>query len=327
MNNEQSPIVTVTKEMIMGIVKRNTAQQAASAPAFEQMHEDGDTAVLEAEQTSAATPAAPVNEKAETVVTKQAEAPQVDKTETVEKQAAEAPAQQAAASRPSNALSLIKRDENGRPLTLLSGKGESTNLLANLRGAFAQAGHTVEYSTFPRLRLDTGKIATPTGSEAGDWIELQVISYDPSWVVGTGTEDEASKVHVRFSDNGETIQGAGDDDEYAGMSLKEYVQVLKDKGFEKASIKEYTLVTGIALAQQADDFEHANEIVCLAMSPTSKTKFDSYVISRGLQARMGKVVEKSANPVVRFTSERVKGKERSYFTLKPSHGTAQPVDL
>jgi hypothetical protein len=316
----------------MGILKKKDDAVAAQAPAFEAQDdtvvlEREDTVAQEAGNTPAATPAAKprVQRPVEAAAEPQAEVVKEDAAKPEAVKPAPQEAQPAASA--SRSVSLIKRDENGQPITLLSGKGESTNLLANLKGAFAIAGHSVSYSTFPRLKLDTGKIATKEGDEAGDWIELQVISYDPSWTVGTGDDSEASKVHVRFSDDGLAVQGAGDDDEFAGMTLTEYRDVLREKGFEKAAVKEYTLVTGIAVMQQNDDFVHANEIVVLSLSPTSKGKFDSYVISRGLQARMGKVKEESANPIVRFTSNRVKGKDRSYFTLVPSHGSAKPVEL
>lgn len=317
----------------MGLIKKQPAA-ATNAPAFETENpgDGNDTAVLEREAPAAqsATPAAPPAAKpraqrAAAETKPEAETVANDPPVEEQKPQVEQAAQPAAST--SRAVSLIKRDENGQPLTLLSGKGESTNYLANLRGAFAREGLAVSYSTFPRLRLDTGKIATPEGDEAGDWIEVQVISHDPSWTVGTGDDGEAGKVHVRFSDDGKTIQAAGEGDEFEGWSLAEYRDELIKKGFEKAAIKEYTLVTGIALAQQADGFGNANEVVVVSLSPTSKTKFDSYVISRGLQARMGKVIEKSANPVVRFTSNRVTGGKRTYFTLVPSHGSAEPVEL
>jgi hypothetical protein len=86
-------------------------------------------------------------------------------------------------------------------------------------------------------------------------------------------------------------------------------------------------VFGIVMAADKADFQFMNEIICLSLSPTSKGKFDSYVINRAVKARMGKIKETSGNPVVRFTSERVKGKERSYFNLVPTDGLTEAPEL
>lgn len=209
----------------------------------------------------------------------------------------------------------------------LSGGKGMTNPLVDLKNAFKTAGIEVDYATFPRLRVDAGCIASTEGKEAGDYIELQVISYSPSWTVTTGTDGKESKEHVRFSDDGKVTNPAGDSDEWANTPLEEYKAHLVELGFEKAAIKEYEVIYGIALDCQEADFPHLNEVVALSLAPESRKKFDSYKINRALQARMGRVQETSGNPVVRWTSERVSGKERSYFNLLPSHGKTAPVDL
>jgi hypothetical protein len=209
---------------------------------------------------------------------------------------------------------------------LTAGKG-MVNPLVDLKDAFKGAGIEVDYATFPRLRIEAGSIASTEGKEAGDFIEIQVISYSPSWTVTTGTDGKESKEHVRFSDDGKVTNPAGDADEFAGTPLDEYKAHLVAQGFEKAAIKEYLVVYGLALDAQEADFAHLNEMVALSLAPESRKKFDSYKINRALQARMGRVKETSGNPVVRWSVERVTGKERAYFNLTPSHGKTAPVDL
>jgi len=209
---------------------------------------------------------------------------------------------------------------------LAAGKGMA-NPLVDLKDAFKTAGIEVDYATFPRLRVDAGCIASTEGKEAGEFIEIQVISYSPSWTVTTGTDGKESKEHVRFSDDGVVTNPAGDADEFAGTPLEEYKQHLVSLGFEKAAIKEYLVVYGLALEAEEADFAHLNEMVALSLAPESRKKFESYKINRALQARMGRIQETSGNPVVRWTSERVAGKDRSYFNLLPSHGKTAPVDL
>jgi hypothetical protein len=207
----------------------------------------------------------------------------------------------------------------------LSGGKDIPNPLADLRDAFFKAGIPIDHSTFQRLRLDTGVIATSEGVEAGNYIELAVVSFNSTWTVGTGDDSEESKQHVRFSEDGKTIRGADDEDEHAGKTCVEYRDFLRDQGFEKAAVKEYLMVYGIAMDSEKKDFKFMNEIVALSLSPTSKPKFENYILNRAVKARMGKIKEDSGNPVVRFTSERVVGKQRSYFNLVSSDGlTAAP---
>jgi hypothetical protein len=210
----------------------------------------------------------------------------------------------------------------------LSGGKDIPNPLADLRDAFAKAGIPIDYNTFQRLRVDAGIISTQDGKEAGTFLELAVVSYSSSWTVSAGDDSEEGKKAVRFSDDGLTIRGAGEDDEHDGKTCTEYRDWLRDNGFEKAAVKEYLNVFGIAMAAEKADFAFMNEIVSVSLSPTSKGKFDNYILNRAVKARMGKIKEDSGNPVVRFTTERTKGKDnKSYFNLLPSDGLTEAPQL
>jgi len=312
----------------MAIVKNKNVKAADAAPVFEQESETAaaetvaavtraDVADLKpaetakAEVTAKVTSEVVVEVKSEPVINDAQNAQESEVTEPVEVKK----------------TAVIARNQSGAMKTILNSSSGAPSPLDDLENAFAKAGIETDYGTFPRLRLDAGVIASTEGNEAGTFIELQVISYSPSWTVATGTEGKEGKEHVRFSDDGKVTNSAGEKDEYAGTPLEEYRQILVDKGFEKASIKEYTAVFGIALDAQLPDFAHMNEVVSVSLAPESRKKFDSYKVNRKIAARMGKVQETSGNPVVRFTSVRVTGKERSYFNLLASHGVTAPVDL
>lgn len=344
----------------MSILKKNAQSQAAQAaqtPAFEAGEDrGGDIAVVEREvEASGANTAGDQSgvtdvQHTETVrtVTRGAATETEVKPVVNEQAAAGAAAALSKASAPKE--SKAKPDAEAAPATeakvdaaetkttavvvpqrkvlsnFLSGGKDIANPLADLRDAFTKAGIPIDYNTFQRLRVDAGIISTQDGKEAGTFIELSVVSYSPSWTVTTGTDGEESKQHVRFSDDGKTIRGAGDEDDHAGKTCEEYRDWLRENGFEKAAIKEYMNVFGIAMAAEKSDFAFMNEIVSLSLSPTSKGKFDSYVINRAVKARMGKITEDSGNPVIRFTTDRTKGKDnKSYFNLVPTDGlTAAP---
>lgn len=322
--------------------KSHEAEAAKQTPAFESEDGAGQEATVKTvtradvkkEETHAQEKHGVHGGEGATLQTEQAAAAQATESSNMSSKEAEQPGQPregaAATEKPvetSKSTAVLARAPGGQLKTFLNNGGGMVSPLADLENAFGKAGIEIDYSTFPRLRVDAGCIATPEGAEAGEWIEIQIVSYSPSWTVTPGVDGKEGKEHVRFSDDGKVTNPAGDADQFAGTALDEYREHLVSLGFEKASIKEYLVVYGLALDCEEADFAHKNEMVALSLAPESRKKFDSYKINRAIQAKMGRVVEKSGNPVVKFTSVRVSGKERSYFNLVPSHGVTEPIDL
>src|SRR5580700_4617027 len=157
----------------MGILKAKPAADKAAAPAFEA--EEGN--VVEAQ----------VEVKA---VTREQVAPVV---EVVEHGTGEtAPEVQGVQEAP-RSTEVLARAPGGQLKTLFSGGPAAVSPLKDLENAFQKNEIDVSYDTFPRLRIDAGCIATAEGKEAGDFIELQIISYSPSWTVTTGVDGDESK--------------------------------------------------------------------------------------------------------------------------------------
>jgi hypothetical protein len=208
----------------MSILKsaKSQAQAAAQVPAFEAGEDRGgdDVAVAEREDATQAN-AAGANtgvqdvQHTETVVERKQPEPEVKQvseqaaagaaaalkkaaTPKQEAKAEAAPAEQAAApaAEQTTAVAVPQRKILS---TFLSAGKDIPNPLADLKNAFMKAGIDIDYSTFQRVRPDTGVLSTPDGKEAGSWIELAIVSYGSSWTIGTGTDDEESKKHVRFS--------------------------------------------------------------------------------------------------------------------------------
>jgi hypothetical protein len=308
----------------MGILKKHNAEAAnaaaeANTPAFEGEQDAGQVVEQETTvKTVTREQVAPAETKTAETTAKE---PVASEQKVPEAQAGETPAA-------SKSTAVIARTEGGALKTIFSGGKVAHNPLADLKDAFVKNGVEIDYNTFPRLRVDSGHIATAEGKDAGEHIEIQVMSYGPSWVIGSSTDDEESKKHVRFSNDGKTVKGAGDDDVWAGKSIDEYKEHLRELGYEKAALKEYTVVHGIALDAQEVGFAHMNEMVSLQLAPESKRKYDGYIMNRGIAARMGRIVETSGHPVVRFTTERAKNAQgKSYFNVIPSHGKTAPVDF
>jgi hypothetical protein len=320
----------------MGILKRNTAT-AQPAPEFEgqedqQVAVETTTAQADAAQETqtpaAETAAAPADKKpAETEAKPEVKAAE-PKSEAKAEAKPETKADEAAQPQAESSKRSVVAQRPG-PLPSLMGGGAAVNVLLPLEGYFEKNDFEVGYGSFPRLRLDTGMLATNEGAEAGEYVEIQIISYNKSYAISIGDDSEKGKEMVRFSKDGKVIDplmGDADEDEWAGKPCTEYRDHLQNSmGFEKAKINEYTNIYGVALDSQSKDFKHMNEMVHLQIPAASGRDWKQYQLNRALAVRMGKLVETSANPVVRFSVERVKGKERTFYKLAPTHGVTEPI--
>lgn len=302
----------------MAIIKK-----AVQAPQFEAEDKGAETAAVEK--------ALPVTEVTQVKTVTRADVKkdiegEIKEVKTDAEDKTEAQTEVAAEPQPVKTSIVAAKNVSNLP-TLLS-KNNAESPLAALKDAFANADVEVDFTTFPRLRCEAGCLATPDGKEAGEWIELAVISYNKSWTVGTGDDSADSKKHVRFSTDGKTTNPAGDSDEYAGTDLEEYRQILIDKGFEKAKIAESMIVYGLALLAEKIDFAHMNEVVSVQLASQSMRKFNSYIVNRSIQARMGRIQETSGNPVVKFFTERAKNADgKVYHNVIATNGTAAPINI
>lgn len=213
---------------------------------------------------------------------------------------------------------------------VLAKAGASANPFPALKDALKNSGIEYDYSTFPRYRNEAGVFTSGDDVEAGTYFELQVISYSSYWVVSPGSDDKSEKTKkaVRYSNDGKTINSIGEEDAYAGMTCDEYLNVLKsDMGYENASTKEYLEVFGFMLDAERADCKDLNTVVSLSLSPQSKSKFASFQTNRMFLVKTGRVKNLSANPVVRFTSVRQKGQDRTYYLSQAEEGKSAPINF
>lgn len=208
-----------------------------------------------------------------------------------------------------------------KPLGHVLSAGGNVSPLRDLKGAFEAQGIDVSYSTFPRYRDDKGVIGDTDGNEAGGWVEVMVVSWSDSWIVTPGDDSDKAKDYVRYSRDGHTINS---EDEWNGKTCEEYVEYLRDQvGYEKAASKKYTNVYGMLVAAENDDCPGLQQVIHLAMPPTSGSAWEAYLVNRALRSRMGMVKETTGNPVVRFTTHRVKNAKNTFYKLVPTEGVTE----
>ena len=209
----------------------------------------------------------------------------------------------------------------GKPLGHLLSAGSNISPLRDLKGALEAQGVELVYNTFPRYRDDKGVIGDVDGNEAGGWVEVMVISWSDSWTCTPGDDSDKAKECLRYSKDGHTIHS---DDDWNGKTCEEYVEYMRDQlGYEKASVKKYTNVYGMLVAADQADCAGLQQIIQLSLAPTSGAAWEAYMVNRAMRARMGMVQETTGNPVVRFTSHRVKNAKNTFYKLNPTEGTTE----
>lgn len=129
--------------------------------------------------------------------------------------------------------------------------------------------------------LDRNGAKTKLGKE----IDFQLISYNERLAVVPGVDGADAKKRVRYSYDGRTIRDGG-------KTIEQYLQELRDAGFEKATTKKYLEVWGMVIRREekgvmVDVAPEDREIVQLQLSPQSVTRWKAQQIQLGLKISQG----------------------------------------
>lgn len=235
---------------------------------FENPEDDnGDTAVLSAEDQAAA----------------QRAAAQARLQEAADRRAAEKPAEETKST--STALSKPAGGQvaKARPMV---------NPLEPLKGAFH-----VEYDTLRNLKLSNGNlIDQQTGKVLGSEFGLELLSYQDQWVISPGGDDkdkDANKEHVRYSDDGVTTS-KGDD-------CKAYMATLAQVGYPDAKMTKRTVICGslfdIGEKGRKTLPELQDCLVQMSLPPTSKASFDRYTMDQAFKIAKGLIEPEGAQRI------------------------------
>lgn len=169
------------------------------------------------------------------------------------------------------------------------------------------------YGDIPRIVANNNMIFGPDKMRLGTYIDVQVLSYTPRWMVSPGSDDDAARELVRASYDGETILHAGEDN---GRDLKEYLEELKQSGYPKAALKEYVDVFCLLVNTENQDqgaLLQQEGMLNISLSPQSKGKFMAYVKQIKLTVMRGLVAPEKAS-IVRFKTQ-LKTGDRDFTLL------------
>lgn len=139
----------------------------------------------------------------------------------------------------------------------------------------------VEYDTLTSIKATNGNFVERESNKVlGDTVVFDLVSFQDSWVVDPG-DDKAPKEDVFYSNDGKVCSD--------GTPVPEALQLLINKGYDKARVKERCVVVGgIISAAKTADFNE--QLVQFDLSPKSKKQFDRFRADLMYKQKIGKVV-------------------------------------
>jgi hypothetical protein len=125
-----------------------------------------------------------------------------------------------------------------------------------------------EYGELPRLKCSNGNVMDSDGKLLGDWIEIQLLSFNDTYVVSPCDKNAPADI-VRYSANGADFADG------SGETVADYVAELKAAGWADAVSKKYIEVVGV-LRESAKPTDLIGDMVQLQLSPTSATAWSGF---------------------------------------------------
>ena len=165
--------------------------------------------------------------------------------------------------------------------------GASGKKFASISKNLKNAIEPMPFGALPTLKAKAGDIMDETGTSAGRFIDVQVMSYNYKWIVTPGEEgNEAAKL-LRASYDGVTL-------EVDGSSVQDYLQQLKTDGYDGARVTRRVDVIGILLAAEKKAYDKVGMMVLMDLAPTSVGRFDGQLMQASVSLLKGTITEEEA---------------------------------
>ena len=137
-----------------------------------------------------------------------------------------------------------------------------------------------DYGTFPIYKAINGSIReTGQGKTAsfGRWAKVRMLAWDDSYQIGPGVDGSKAKDFVAFSKDGKTVDSVIGEDlrHFVGKPVTEYLDFLRNEGYDKAGSKRY-VHTACAVLDSEDGTHEPGQIVQVTLSQSSLPSFSAY---------------------------------------------------
>ena len=175
----------------------------------------------------------------------------------------------------------------------------------------------VQFGTFPRLVGSNGNVMDKDGKILGTWVDVTLLSWNETFVISPGSDNDEAKDFVRYSRDGVTIDDSGED-------VNAYLKKLREvDGYTKAAKKRYVELIGFLEAAEKDK-THVGKMVQISLSPQSIASWESYRWNTSIAIRLGRKDVTPTPDRVRVTPV-IKTKGKDAYTLLNVDAAPQPA--
>lgn len=184
----------------------------------------------------------------------------------------------------------------------------SYDLLASLEDRLPP----VDFGEGVRLVGSNGQLMDGDKKILGDHITLLLLSWNKRWVVSPGVQGQEGKDAARYSLDGQFTT--------KGEPIVEYVQQLKEDGFDKAAVKEYIDLFGV-LTSAAKQSDHVGKSVTVSLSPDSVKAFSGFrrdLVVLGMTGRLDASLDSSQGLSLKITTDIKSALGNSWTRLVPA---------
>jgi hypothetical protein len=166
----------------------------------------------------------------------------------------------------------------------------------------------LEWNTLPRIQANQGNfLDLERNKEAiGDTLIAQLMSFQPTWQISPGTDDDSDTELVRYSDDGVTTN--------KGEDCKEYLAALIASGRTKAKMSaRYMMALVIEQCPKTPAFN--GKVVQIDMSQQSKNSFDQFMLTNGYAESRGMITPDVAERGLLKMTTRIKTAGKMSWTV------------
>ena len=152
-------------------------------------------------------------------------------------------------------------------------------------GAFDVQTVTDMSMNVPRITGEQGSLFLSKTEELGEKVKVEIMSYNPRWVISTGEKKEKNAEtndFLRFSYDGKVTT--------KGENVETYIDSLKAQGFKNASAEQYLDIYGLLVwsSKGGDVPEDTPKFINVQCSPTSRGAFVTFTKVQGVLASRAK---------------------------------------
>ena len=145
---------------------------------------------------------------------------------------------------------------------------------------------TPDLDVAPRIKAEQGGLTTSEGDDLGDEVIAELLSWNKLYVASSNDSSAEARKLTRYTHDPDIVIPDWEDPD-TSMTAEEYIEHLKELGYENAKVKVY-----LELTVMVDD-----DIYVVQASPQSKKGFDLFRVMTNKKLKDGKITWSQATRI------------------------------